>query len=587
MIKENRLQTTNGNGSILSVLQGDAFKKQVALALPKHMTPDRMLRIVLTELRKVPDLMNCTKESLFGAIIQCSQLGLEPGDNLGHAYLLPYGTECNLIIGYKGLIALARRSGQIISISAREVRANDSFHLAYGLEEKLEHIPSYEKDRGELIGFYAIAKLKDGGHQFEYMTRDEINKIKATSKSANRKMSPWNSHYEEMAKKGLALDTKIPTPNGWTTMEKLEIGDEVFDIDGRPTEVIAVSEVKHLPCFKVNFSNEESIICDDEHKWVARCGNGNAHRLDYSVQTVNELYDALQDGKSVTIPMQGKLELEKKQLSIDPWLLGYWLGDGASYHARISCDKKDLDFVISEIEKTKYEIGTIREDPRSNSCDIGIINGFLDDLKSLNLIKNKHIPSNYLRGSIEQRRALLQGLMDSDGHIDKPRGRAHFYNNNINLSNGVAEIVYSLGDCVHRSTKRQFGFNAYCISHAVFWKPSCCPVRNPRKILNYKPRRINAYRSIKSIEQIQSVPTKCIAVSSPTKTYLAGESMAPTHNTVIRRLFKYLPVSVEIQHAVTLDEQADAGVQKNYFDIQTEEVEDIKVMSNIPEAVEE
>ena len=197
---ETQIEKKQDIGSILSVLQSDGFKKQISLALPRHLNADRMCRIALTEVRKNQGLLNCDRNSLLGAIVQCSQLGLEPGNNLGHAYLLPYGRECNLIIGYKGLIDLARRSGQIISINAREVRENDEFEIEYGIDEKLKHIPSME-DRGNLIGFYAIAKLKDGGHQFEYMTLSEINKIKDTSKSAKSRMSPWNDYYEEMAKK--------------------------------------------------------------------------------------------------------------------------------------------------------------------------------------------------------------------------------------------------------------------------------------------------------------------------------------------------------------------------------------------------
>ena len=186
--------------SVVSVLQGDAFKKQIALALPRHMNADRMTRIALTEIRTTYGLKDCNVESLLGAIVQCSQLGLEPGNSLGHAYLIPYGKECTLIIGYKGLIDLARRSGQIISINAREVRENDVFEIEYGIDEKLRHVPN-RGDRGDLIGFYAMARLKDGGHQFEYMTCHEINKIRDSSKSAKSKVSPWNNFYEEMSKK--------------------------------------------------------------------------------------------------------------------------------------------------------------------------------------------------------------------------------------------------------------------------------------------------------------------------------------------------------------------------------------------------
>lgn len=198
----NQVQKITKNTSVSSILQHKDFKKQLMDALPRHMTPERMSRIALTELRRTPKLQQCDSMSFLGAVVQCAQIGLEPGNNMGHAYLLPYGKECTLIIGYKGLIELARRSGQIASINAREVRENDKFEMEYGLDEKLRHVPA-TGDRGKLIGFYAIAKFREGGAQFEYMTIDEIEKIKKTSKSSSYKDSPWNTFYEEMAKKTL------------------------------------------------------------------------------------------------------------------------------------------------------------------------------------------------------------------------------------------------------------------------------------------------------------------------------------------------------------------------------------------------
>lgn len=187
-------------------------KAQIALALPKHMTADRLARIAMTELRKTPKLMQCDQMSFLGAIMQCAQLGLEPGGALGHAYLLPFdrrqkqgnqwvtvATEAQLIIGYRGMIDLARRSGQIVSLSARAVHENDTFSYAYGLEEKLEHVPCEDGNPGALTHVYAVARLKDGGVQFEVMSKAAVDKVRALSKSSDK--GPWVDHYEEMAKK--------------------------------------------------------------------------------------------------------------------------------------------------------------------------------------------------------------------------------------------------------------------------------------------------------------------------------------------------------------------------------------------------
>lgn len=200
-------QQSTAPKSIAGLLADPKIKSQMALALPKHMTADRLARIATTEIRKVPALAKCNIESFMGAIMQCAQLGLEPGSALGHAYLLPFGNgkasdglaNCQLIIGYRGMIDLARRSGQIVSIAARAVHEHDHFSYEYGLHEDLQHKPCEDGEPGKLTHVYAVARLKDGGVQFEVMSKLEVDKVKAQSKAANN--GPWVSHYEEMAKK--------------------------------------------------------------------------------------------------------------------------------------------------------------------------------------------------------------------------------------------------------------------------------------------------------------------------------------------------------------------------------------------------
>ena len=192
--------------TIMAMMANDNVKKQMALAMPKHLTADRLMRIAMTEVRKVPALGKCNVQSFMGAIMQCAQLGLEPGSALGHAYLLPFGSgkaadglpNCQLIIGYRGFIDLARRSGQIISLTARAVYANDVFSYSYGLDETLEHVPA-SGDRGDFTHVYAVAKLKGGGVQFEVMSKSDVLKVKASSKAGSN--GPWVSHFDEMAKK--------------------------------------------------------------------------------------------------------------------------------------------------------------------------------------------------------------------------------------------------------------------------------------------------------------------------------------------------------------------------------------------------
>lgn len=195
------------NNDVISFINQPSMKEQLAAALPRHMTAERMIRIATTEIRKVPALGDCDTMSFVSAIVQCSQLGLEPGGALGHAYLLPFGNRneksgkkknVQLIIGYRGMIDLARRSGQIASLSARVVREGDDFSFEFGLEEKLVHRPGENED-APVTHVYAVARLKDGGTQFEVMTRKQIELVRAQSKAGNN--GPWVTHWEEMAKK--------------------------------------------------------------------------------------------------------------------------------------------------------------------------------------------------------------------------------------------------------------------------------------------------------------------------------------------------------------------------------------------------
>lgn len=187
-------------------------KAEIAKMLPKHLNAERLLKVAQIAATTTPALAKCDVASLVGAIGQCAQMGLEPNTVLGHAYLVPFNTKrkdangnerwvnsVQVIIGYKGLIDLARRSGQIVSIAAHEVCEADRFDLVYGLDEKLEHRPAMG-ERGDVIGFYAVAKLKDGGHCFEFMSRLQVEQIMRATQSKGS-YGPWKDNFVEMGRK--------------------------------------------------------------------------------------------------------------------------------------------------------------------------------------------------------------------------------------------------------------------------------------------------------------------------------------------------------------------------------------------------
>ena len=180
---------------------------EIAKALPSVITPERFTRMTLTAVRTTPGLADCDKMSFLAAMMSAAQLGLEPNTPLGQAYILPFKnnkkgiTEVQFQIGYKGLIDLAYRSGEVELVQAQCVYENDTFECEYGIEPKLKHIPA-DRDRGELVKVYAMFRTKSGGYGFEVMSVDDIRKHASKySKAYGSQYSPWKTSFEEMAKK--------------------------------------------------------------------------------------------------------------------------------------------------------------------------------------------------------------------------------------------------------------------------------------------------------------------------------------------------------------------------------------------------
>ena len=180
-----------------------SMEGEIAKALPAVITPERFTRMVLSALSVNPKLAECTPKSFLGAMMTAAQLGLEPNTPLGQAYLIPYRNkgvmECQFQLGYKGLIDLAYRSGEVSIIQAHVVYENDEFTYELGLDPQLKHIPA-TSNRGEAVAYYAMFKTKDGGYGFEVWSIDDVrNHAKRHSKSYSN--GPWQTNFDEMAKK--------------------------------------------------------------------------------------------------------------------------------------------------------------------------------------------------------------------------------------------------------------------------------------------------------------------------------------------------------------------------------------------------
>lgn len=196
-------QQSNGNKPMQQYIK--SMEGEIAKALPSVITPERFTRIVLSAISVNPKLAECTPKSFLGAMMTSAQLGLEVNTPLGQAYVLPYMNhgvmEAQFQLGYKGLIDLAYRSGEVEVIQAHVVYANDEFTCEYGLEPKLTHKPA-DHDRGEPTKVYAVFKTKSGGFGFEVMSMDDVRRHAAKySKAYGSNYSPWKTNFEEMAKK--------------------------------------------------------------------------------------------------------------------------------------------------------------------------------------------------------------------------------------------------------------------------------------------------------------------------------------------------------------------------------------------------
>ena len=202
---QNQVATTNNGEKKNMQTYIKSMEGEIKKALPSVLTPERFTRMVLSAISTNPKLGSCTPQSFLGAMMSAAQLGLEPNTPLGQAYILPYQNkgvlEAQFQLGYKGLIDLAYRSGEVEVVQAHIVYENDDFECEFGLEPKLTHIPA-DSERGKPIKVYAMFKTKSGGYGFEVMSMDDVrNHAQKYSKAYSSSFSPWATNFEEMAKK--------------------------------------------------------------------------------------------------------------------------------------------------------------------------------------------------------------------------------------------------------------------------------------------------------------------------------------------------------------------------------------------------
>ena len=253
--KDKEVSATQAMSGLLKRMQ-----TQIEKALPSVITPERFTRIALTAYSDNVKLQKCDANSFLGAMMQAAQLGVEPNTPLGQAYLIPYGNKVQFQLGYRGMIDLAYRSGEIQMIQAHEVCENDEFEYELGLEPKLRHIPAL-KNRGEVILYYAVFKLINGGVGFEVMSKEDVEAF-AKEKSKTYKDGPWKTDFDAMAKKTLVkrllkfAPVKSDFARAVTADETIKSGisenmadlpDETVTIDAEATTPTENADYEEIP----------------------------------------------------------------------------------------------------------------------------------------------------------------------------------------------------------------------------------------------------------------------------------------------------------------------------------------------------
>jgi len=363
----------------------------------------------------------------------------------------------------------------------------------------------------------------------------------------------------------LALDTPIPTPTGWTTMGEVSIGDEVLGRDGRPARVTGTSPI-HLgrDCYRVTFKDRTAIVADAGHLWLA-IDQGSANRAEetYTTEALRELtlrpFNNGVGGNRVAVPAPSVLDLKYRDLLVDPYVLGAWLGDGQTAGAAICGAPDDLAEIAREVQARGYTVTQWATVPGKVDV-IGLPGGLLAGLKALGVLGDKHIPTDYLRASTDQRLDLLRGLMDTDGTVGH-RGRetCEFSSKWERLARQVAELARSLGYRATLSRKEELRSRTGETWRVTFRAdPEMVPFLLRRKADRCTTAVHVRNRSVVSIEPVPSVPVRCIAVDTADHLFLAGEGFVPTHNTRIAAAAGVPPI------VVGLSEGLQSATYSNY-----------------------
>lgn len=346
--------------------------------------------------------------------------------------------------------------------------------------------------------------------------------------------------------KALPLDVPIATPAGWTTMGQIKVGDVIFGSDGRPTKVTFATKVmRGHTCYRITFDDGTSMPADAGHKWQV----DDLLSENRKVLTTTEIIVGIMQGRPgrsrYAISNTAPLQAHAADLPLDPYSFGVWLGDGSSNHSTLHLNASDRD-IAERVRSAGFGL-SVEKVKDAHTLTIKPEVSFRHALKATGVLHTKRgpgtekrIPAAYLRASEAQRRALLAGLMDTDGYASK-NGVCEIISTIPRLADGIEELLVSLGMKVRRILKptrcSYKGEFVHGFAERITFAPEVSPFWTARKVQMFndraKPRResYTGRRFITKIDPIASVPVRCIQVASKDHLFLAGRQMVPTHNT--------------------------------------------------------
>ena len=421
------------------------------------------------------------------------------------------------------------------------------FYWMIGEDDKI--LPEYKE---QFEGEEPIAKNKheEAVIQFWKDIPDDFVPVLAETKVFNKEGTPYAGTFDILFYyykgkndprngllvfdyKGLDVNTPILTTNGWKTMGTIQEGDIVYDKEGKETMVLHASKIHHKPCYRITFNDNTSVIADHEHRWEITFYN-KQQKPKVKVMTTEEILKFMEEHpKRSNIMNIPKVAIAKnvgveKELPIDPYVLGVWLGDG---HSACGMVTNMYDEIFDEVECRGFKVGPDVSGGGAGKAKSRTIYGLSPLLRKNGLLLNKHVPTVYLTASYNQKLDLLRGLMDTDGYYNGVRKRYVLSTTKEYQNDFCLELLSSMGikatsiKCIKKCNGKSInGFDvSFYIDDYPFLK---------RKIDVDKPKTDKrSFKNIMKIEPVETVPTRCIEVDSPTHTFLFGKEFTITHNT--------------------------------------------------------